>query len=148
MKKVVKYNGAFKSQLKHFTLQLSLAMVNSIKRWQLQQCKQKLTIAVVHKKVFVDCSSANKSYQVQQCRQKLSLASCAHKSYRSFDAILQFLYTVSITLGSTIAIKSSTCIFFPRSSNFLLHQLRLLIFCNMLFGPNIWLSLVPKNKTK
>ena len=50
MKKVVKYNGAFKSQLKHFTLQLSFAMVNSIKRWKLQSCKQKLTIAVVHKK--------------------------------------------------------------------------------------------------
>ena len=90
MKKVVKYNGAFKSQLKHFTLQLSLAMVNSIKHWQLQQCKQKLTIAVVHKKVFVDCSSAIKSYQVYKCRQKLSLVSCAHKSYRSFDAILRF----------------------------------------------------------
>ena len=41
----------------------------------------------MHKKVFVDCSSANKSYQ---CRQKLSIASCALKSYRSFDAILRF----------------------------------------------------------
>ena len=72
----------------------------------------------------------------------MSLASCAHTSYRSFDAILRFSYTVSITLGSTIAIKSSTCIFFPRSSNILLHQLRLLIFFVICLVHFIFLTLL------
>ena len=41
-------------------------------------------------KKIVKWSNANKSYQLQYCKQKLSLATCAHKSYRSFDAILRF----------------------------------------------------------
>ena len=41
-------------------------------------------------KKIVESSNANKSYQLQYCKQKLSLATCAHKSYRSFDAILRF----------------------------------------------------------
>ena len=41
--------------------------------------KKKLSIALVQTKV-INCNFAN----------KVSLATCAHKSYRSFDAILRF----------------------------------------------------------
>ena len=48
----------------------------------LQYYKQKLTIAIMHTKVVI-CNC---------CIQKLSFAIVAYKSYRSFDAILQFLH--------------------------------------------------------
>ena len=70
----------------------------SYNRSQLQYSIKTLAIKILHKKVdncgtkkIVKCSNANKSYQLQYCKQKLSLATCAHKSYRSFDAILRFL---------------------------------------------------------
>ena len=70
----------------------------SYNRSQLQYSIKTLAIKILHKKVdncgtkkIVKCSNANKSYQLQYCKQKLSFATCAHKSYRSFDAILQFL---------------------------------------------------------
>ena len=62
-----------------------------------------MTIAI-HKKV-VKCSSANKSYQLQYCKQKLSLATCAHKSYRSFDAILRFFLNILINIQSRIFLE-------------------------------------------
>ena len=48
------------------------------------------------------CSSANQSYQLQLCKQKLSLASCAHKSYRGFDAILRFFLDPSNIISPLI----------------------------------------------
>ena len=62
---------------------------NANKSYLLQKCKQKLSFAIVQTKVIF-CNSASKSYLLQQCKQKLSLTGCAHKSYRSFDAILRF----------------------------------------------------------
>ena len=77
--KVLKYNHSYnRSQLQYSIKTLTIKIMH--KQW---------TIAI-HKKV-IKCSSANKSYQLQYCKQKLSLATCAHKSYRSFDAILRFL---------------------------------------------------------
>ena len=71
----------------------------SYNRSQLQYSIKTLAIKILHKKVdncgtkkIVKCSNANKSYQLQYCKQKLSLATCAHKSYRSFDAILRFFH--------------------------------------------------------
>ena len=64
---------------------------NANKSYLLQKCKQKLSFAIVQTKVIF-CNSASKSYLLQQCKQKLSLTGCAHKSYRSFDAILRFLW--------------------------------------------------------
>ena len=42
----------------------------------------------------VNCWSVHKSYQLQKCKQMLSVASCAHKSYRSSDAILRFFSSI------------------------------------------------------
>ena len=75
---------------------------HSYNRSQLQYSIKTLAIKILHKKVdncgtkkIVKCSNANKSYQLQYCKQKLSLATCAHKSYRSFDAILRFFAATS-----------------------------------------------------
>merc|ERR1711873_45877 len=68
---------------------------------------KKLTIIIVYRQVIEKNNSKYKSCQFQRCKQvikfdsaykisiailqtKLSLATCAHKSYRSFDAILRF----------------------------------------------------------
>ena len=62
-------------------------------------CYQLGAIALVHTKVnnyssannVLNCRSAKKVINCNSAK-KVSLTSCAHKSYRSFDAILRFLY--------------------------------------------------------
>ena len=53
---------------------------------------------------MVKCSNANKSYQLQYCNQKLSLATCAHKIYRTLDAILRF-FSVSADIILIISLQ-------------------------------------------
>ena len=79
-------------QLQYGIQKLTIGVV--LKMFSIEQCKQKLSVAKVHTKVN-NCCASSVLIALDQSKQRLSLASCVHKSYHGFDAILQFLaYTL------------------------------------------------------